>query len=536
MTEVTRIEPGGRAVLFAFDDRSIPWRYRLRLEMHRPEKYDGNPVIARGPSGAADERRAENSPVIHDGERFRMWYIARDDGAGETAPGERERYNASRGGRGGISEIGTTGDIVHSYDTGRICCAESDDGYHWHKPDLGIVEYRGSTHNNICDLEPGTGSMDVLFQPDAPPARRYLMVIEFTAWRHLKKPPPLEMASITRFAASPDGYRWTMLQEEPGVVGQHHEVFCLYRYRDRYHIAGHQASPLLYLPLQRHRALPYCGPRTMVVWRSPDVDRWPLETCHAFFKPMQSSSPYRTGWDREEVHMGAYVTPYPNVCLGVCGQWHHPITDAPPERPDYRGEEVAVDLGFILSNDGVHFREPAPGFTFIGRDQELSWDRDWRDNTTRDRMLEQDGARAAAQHRRPDGPLLHGLHAARQPDGIDEQHRHGHASARAVRQPDPGGRRGLRPGGHRHDSSSVGGAALRERGTAAGRPAGSRAHRSGRAGRAARLRARRQPGADRIRLEQRLTWRGRPALPAGAFRIRIRLTAGSRLYALYVEG
>ena len=47
---MTRIEPGGRAVLFAFDDQSIPWRYRVRLEMHRPEKYDGNPVIARGPS------------------------------------------------------------------------------------------------------------------------------------------------------------------------------------------------------------------------------------------------------------------------------------------------------------------------------------------------------------------------------------------------------------------------------------------------------------------------------------------------------
>lgn len=287
---MTRIEPGGKAVLFAFDDQSIPWRYRVRLEMHRPEKYDGNPIIARGPMSAADERRAQNSPVVHDGERFRMWYIARDDGAGSTAPGERDRYEASRGGDG-ISETGTTSDIVHSYDTGRICCAESDDGYHWRKPDLGIVEYRGSTRNNICDLEPGTGSMDVLFQPDAPPERRYLMVIEFTAWRHLKKPPPLEMASITRFAASPDGYRWTMLQEEPGVVGQHHEVFCLYRYRDRYHIAGHQASPLLYLPLQRHRARPYCGPRTMVVWRSPDVDRWPLETCHAFFKPMQSSSP-----------------------------------------------------------------------------------------------------------------------------------------------------------------------------------------------------------------------------------------------------
>ena len=37
-------------------------------------------------------------------------------------------------------------------------------------------------------------------------------------------------------------------------------------------------------------------------------------------------------------------------------------------------------------------------------------------------------------------------------------------------------------------------------------------------------------------LDQRLTWRGRPALPAGAFRIRMRLSGGSRLYALYVDG
>ena len=83
---MTRIEPGGRAVLFAFDDQSIPWRYRVRLEMHRPEKYDGNPIIARGPMSTVDERRAQNSPVVHDGERFRMWYIARDDGTGRPRP------------------------------------------------------------------------------------------------------------------------------------------------------------------------------------------------------------------------------------------------------------------------------------------------------------------------------------------------------------------------------------------------------------------------------------------------------------------
>lgn len=33
--------------------------------------------------------------------------------------------------------------------------AESKDGLHWTLPDLGLVEYRGSTHNNICFARPG---------------------------------------------------------------------------------------------------------------------------------------------------------------------------------------------------------------------------------------------------------------------------------------------------------------------------------------------------------------------------------------------
>jgi len=348
-----------RAVLFAFDDYSIPWRYRVRLQMHQPQKYAGNPILARGAAGEADARRMQCCPVVRDGDKFRMWYVARDDDP----------------------------DLVRAYDTGRICYAESDDGYHWTKPNLGLVEYKGSKQNNICDIEPGAGNMDVLFQPDGPPERRYLMVIEFMGWRHRKGLQTVNSPSITRFAASPDGYRWTMLQDEPGVIGQHFEAFCLYRYQGHYHVTGHISPPMAYLPLQKHGAIWMAGPKVMAVWRSPDVDNWPLETCYGFFKPMQSSSPYRPGWDREENHLGAYVIPYPNVCLGICGLWHHPITDAPPEKPDYLADQVSVDLGFIVSNDGVHFREPAPGFVFIGRDQELSWDRDWKDNTSNDHIL-----------------------------------------------------------------------------------------------------------------------------------------------------
>ena len=371
------------AVFFAFDDQNMPWHYRVRLQMCKPQKYAGNPILARGEAGSADSRRLQSCPVVHANGQYRMWYVARDDGAAAVAAG------AAAPGKGAYADVAD--EVVHSYDTGRICYAESEDGYHWTRPNLGLVDYHGSTDNNICDIEPGSGNMDVLYQPDAEPERRYLMVMEFMGWRHKKGVGGLSGPSITRFAASPDGLTWTMLQDEPGVIQQHYEASCLYRFKNRYHLAGHQGPPMVYLPLQQHGSIWMCGPKIMSVWSSPDVDHWPTEACHAFSKPMQSSSPHRSGWDREENHLGAYVTTYQNVCLGVCGLWHHPITDAPPEHPDYIAEKVSVDLGLILSNDGVHFREPAPGFVFVGRDQELNWDRDYRDNTTNDHLIMMQG-------------------------------------------------------------------------------------------------------------------------------------------------
>ena len=37
--------------------------------------------------------------------------------------------------------------LGHGQDAGwfeRVCFATSTDGYNWHKPDLGLVEYKGS--------------------------------------------------------------------------------------------------------------------------------------------------------------------------------------------------------------------------------------------------------------------------------------------------------------------------------------------------------------------------------------------------------
>lgn len=62
----------------------------------------------------------------------------------------------------------------------------------------------------------------------------------------------------------------------------------------------------------------------------------------------------------EQQHEGISVWNRGNVLLGVTGQWHG----------DASWQNVTIDLGFLVSNDGLHFREPANEWTFIPRGQD----------------------------------------------------------------------------------------------------------------------------------------------------------------------
>lgn len=74
-----------------------------------------------------------------------------------------------------------------------VAYAESHDGVQWTKPNLGIVEYAGSTENNLVGL---TSLEGVVFQdPHAPPSERYAYVTH------------LVTEGMVRFH-SPDGWRW----------------------------------------------------------------------------------------------------------------------------------------------------------------------------------------------------------------------------------------------------------------------------------------------------------------------------------------
>jgi len=62
-----------------------------------------------------------------------------------------------------------------------ICYAESDDGIHWTKPELGLVEFAGSRKNNIVDFPDANlwSTCALVFEPEDPnPERRYKMAYE----------------------------------------------------------------------------------------------------------------------------------------------------------------------------------------------------------------------------------------------------------------------------------------------------------------------------------------------------------------------
>jgi hypothetical protein len=58
----------------------------------------------------------------------------------------------------------------------------------------------------------------------------------------------------------------------------------------------------------------------------------------------------------EQVHLGASLWNRGNVLLGFYGQWHNASNDR---------RDCTVDLGLIVSSDGIHFREPVPDYKIV---------------------------------------------------------------------------------------------------------------------------------------------------------------------------
>ncbi|MBV7339732.1 hypothetical protein KFU94_68270 [Chloroflexi bacterium TSY] len=96
----------------------------------------------------------------------------------------------------------------------RLCYAESEDGVHWVRPNLGLVAFRGSKNNNILGPSehdnaamPGWIGGTVLKDPTASPEQRYKL------WSQVNIEDK-ERSGLWSFY-SPDGLQWTPYENNP---------------------------------------------------------------------------------------------------------------------------------------------------------------------------------------------------------------------------------------------------------------------------------------------------------------------------------
>ena len=163
-----------------------------------------------------EEQDLSSMVVLLDGGRYRMWYVG-------VAPGDP---------------------LVRS-----ICYAESEDGFEWHRPELGLCEFQGDRANNILYDASQFGFQSVFVDPSAPAAERYKAIdsnvnyyrdgalvssaqqnrteigeirkaMELEGYAPDQIDAKAEIRHVVRGAVSPDGLSWTLLEEPLLDVGK----------------------------------------------------------------------------------------------------------------------------------------------------------------------------------------------------------------------------------------------------------------------------------------------------------------------------
>ncbi|MBM3457599.1 MAG: hypothetical protein FJX77_03575 [Armatimonadetes bacterium] len=161
-----------------------------------------------------EERSVSPTCVLRDGGLLKMWYFSAGAGGG--------------------------GETFVAY-------AESEDGFTWRRPELGIQEYGGNTRNNLLFKVGDFELQSVFVDPSAPPEARYkglgrsslvfhkgVQIPRLTreqkweirrqmdeeGYTREQKAETLYFHGLLRGAVSPDGMRWKFLEEPLLNVGR----------------------------------------------------------------------------------------------------------------------------------------------------------------------------------------------------------------------------------------------------------------------------------------------------------------------------
>jgi hypothetical protein len=233
----------------------------------------------------------------------------------------------------------------------QLCYAESVDGTHWNKPDLGLISFAGSKHNNIVSPPSGTQSQQgaTVFRDDnAPKNERY------KAWTKLNPPPRQSKrtrAGGLRALVSPDGLRWKFLEEGyPLANGSA---------ADSQNIPFWDDELERYVAFVRMKNFPRGRDRTCWVGRmtSKDFRTWTQARTVFRADERDDAMPLPSGMEAFQPMLDFY-TPggmkypgAPSSYIMLPTAYHHWDRGRFPS---------TIDVQFLSSRDGLHWHRPAP--------------------------------------------------------------------------------------------------------------------------------------------------------------------------------
>ncbi len=243
-----------------------------------------------------------------------------------------------------------------------FCLAFSDDGLHWKKPELGLVNYEGSKANNILWTPPEGENHDgqtVCY--DAPDSKFpfKLMYYSFGGKR-----PAGEYVAFSR-----DGINW-----------QHQSQPVLSNTGDRTNVMSTRDHRGKYVAYLRHKDMMKLY-RARTVWRSESEDFVQWTDPQLILKPDLLDDP-----NTELYGMAAF--PYSDLYLGMLERWY--------------GNPDVIEIQLAWSHDGLLWDRPQCRKAFIGNT--LPWSKSWISCANTAPVLEHNqlwfyfGGRSGAHH------------------------------------------------------------------------------------------------------------------------------------------